>query len=216
MIPLTFLKRTVRRSKTTTVYLIAASAVMLLLNLYEIFRIREDAYFLLSSLVLSPSFFGITFSSLVISLFNDDRQSGLLEFLVSQGLSPAKLYVSYIYSFLLISIPTTIVVSALLGLLLNNLYYTLIILINAIGISWIVVPISLYISYFQANVGSSRSPLGTYIGYVILFSYIYLGVAVRSSAISQAMLYVGVSTLILAIVLTFVLGRSIKPDKLIA
>jgi len=216
MISFLFLKRMIKRSYSTTIYFLIASIILLIINIYEIVTIKIILPFILISLLMSPSFFGIMFSSLTVSLFIDDRQNGLLEFFIAEGIKPRKIYYEYVLAFLLISIPITVIVSVILGLLVSNLYYMILILINSIGISWMIIPPSLYLSYLQKIAGSSRSPLGTYIGFTILLSYIYSGTIIKSAiGIQNLMLYAGITILLIAILLTIVIGYTIKSEKLI-
>ena len=216
MISFLFLKRMIKRSYSTTIYFLIASIIFLIIDISEIVTIKIILPFILISLLMSPSFFGIMFSSLTVSLFIDDRQNGLLEFLIAEGVKPRKIYYEYVLAFLLISIPITVIVSVILGLLVRNLYYMILILINSIGISWVIIPPSLYLSYLQKTAGSSRSPLGTYIGFTILFSYIYSGTIIKSAVgIQNLMLYAGITILLIAILLTIVIGYTIKSEKLI-
>lgn len=216
MISFLFLKRMIERSYSTTIYFLIASIILLIINIYEIVTIKIILPFILISLLMSPSFFGIMFSSLTVSLFIDDRQNGLLEFFIAEGIKPRKIYNEYVLAFLLISIPITVIVSVILGLLVSNLYYMILILINSIGISWMIIPPSLYLSYLQKIAGSSRSPLGTYIGFTILLSYIYSGTIIKSAiGIQNLMLYAGITILLIAILLTIVIGYTIKSEKLI-
>ena len=216
MISFLFLKRMIKRSYSTTIYFLVASIILLIINIYEIVTIKIILPFILISLLMSPSFFGIMFSSLTVSLFIDDRQNGLLEFFIAEGIKPRKIYYEYVLAFLLISIPITVIVSVILGLLVSNLYYMILILINSIGISWMIIPPSLYLSYLQKIAGSSRSPLGTYIGFTILLSYIYSGTIIKSAiGIQNLMLYAGITILLIAILLTIVIGYTIKSEKLI-
>ena len=216
MISFLFLKRMIKRSYSTTIYFLVASIILLIINIYEIVKIKIILPFILISLLMSPSFFGIMFSSLTVSLFIDDRQNGLLEFFIAEGIKPRKIYYEYVLAFLLISIPITVIVSVILGLLVSNLYYMILILINSIGISWMIIPPSLYLSYLQKIAGSSRSPLGTYIGFTILLSYIYSGTIIKSAiGIQNLMLYAGITILLIAILLTIVIGYTIKSEKLI-
>jgi len=206
----------IKRSYSTTIYFLVASIILLIINIYEIVKIKIILPFILISLLMSPSFFGIMFSSLTVSLFIDDRQNGLLEFFIAEGIKPRKIYYEYVLAFLLISIPITVIVSVILGLLVSNLYYMILILINSIGISWMIIPPSLYLSYLQKIAGSSRSPLGTYIGFTILLSYIYSGTIIKSAiGIQNLMLYAGITILLIAILLTIVIGYTIKSEKLI-
>jgi hypothetical protein len=206
----------IKRSYSTTIYFLIASIILLIINIYEIVTIKIILPFILISLLMSPSFFGIMFSSLTVSLFIDDRQNGLLEFFIAEGIKPRKIYYEYVLAFLLISIPITVIVSVILGLLVSNLYYMILILINSIGISWMIIPPSLYLSYLQKIAGSSRSPLGTYIGFTILLSYIYSGTIIKSAiGIQNLMLYAGITILLIAILLTIVIGYTIKSEKLI-
>jgi len=216
MISFLFLKRMIKRSYSTTIYFLVASIILLIINIYEIVTIKIILPFILISLLMSPSFFGIMFSSLTVSLFIDDRQNGLLEFFIAEGIKPRKIYYEYVLAFLLISIPITVIVSVILGLLVSNLYYMILILINSIGISWMIIPPSLYLSYLQKIAGSSRSPLGTYIGFTILLSYIYSGTIIKSAiGIQNLMSYAGITILLIAILLTIVIGYTIKSEKLI-
>jgi|GEM_PF-1868746 len=216
MISFLFLKRMIKRSYSTTIYFLIASIILLIINIYEIVTIKIILPFILISLLMSPSFFGIMFSSLTVSLFIDDRQNGLLEFFIAEGIKPRKIYYEYVLAFLLISIPITVIVSVILGLLVSNLYYMILILINSIGISWMIIPPSLYLSYLQKIAGSSRSPLGTYIGFTILLSYIYSGTIIKSAiGIQNLMSYAGITILLIAILLTIVIGYTIKSEKLI-
>ena len=216
MISFLFLKRMIKRSYSTTIYFLVASIILLIINIYEIVTIKIILPFILISLLMSPSFFGIMLSSLTVSLFIDDRQNGLLEFFIAEGIKPRKIYYEYVLAFLLISIPITVIVSVILGLLVSNLYYMILILINSIGISWMIIPPSLYLSYLQKIAGSSRSPLGTYIGFTILLSYIYSGTIIKSAiGIQNLMLYAGITILLIAILLTIVIGYTIKSEKLI-
>ena len=216
MISFLFLKRMIKRSYSTTIYFLVASIILLIINIYEIVKIKIILPFILISLLMSPSFFGIMFSSLTVSLFIDDRQNGLLEFFIAEGIKPRKIYYEYVLAFLLISIPITVIVSVILGLLVSNLYYMILILINSIGISWMIIPPSLYLSYLQKIAGSSRSPLGTYIGFTILLSYIYSGTIIKSAiGIQNLMSYAGITILLIAILLTIVIGYTIKSEKLI-
>jgi hypothetical protein len=206
----------IKRSYSTTIYFLVASIILLIINIYEIVTIKIILPFILISLLMSPSFFGIMFSSLTVSLFIDDRQNGLLEFFIAEGIKPRKIYYEYVLAFLLISIPITVIVSVILGLLVSNLYYMILILINSIGISWMIIPPSLYLSYLQKIAGSSRSPLGTYIGFTILLSYIYSGTIIKSAiGIQNLMSYAGITILLIAILLTIVIGYTIKSEKLI-
>jgi len=216
MISFLFLKRMIKRSYSTTIYFLIASIILLIIDIYEIVTIKIILPFILISLLMSPSIFGIMFSSLTVSLFIDDRQNGLLEFFIAEGIKPRKIYYEYVLAFLLISIPITVIVSVILGLLVSNLYYMILILINSIGISWMIIPPSLYLSYLQKIAGSSRSPLGTYIGFTILLSYIYSGTIIKSAiGIQNLMLYAGITILLIAILLTIVIGYTIKSEKLI-
>jgi len=206
----------IKRSYSTTIYFLIASIILLIINIYEIVTIKIILPFILISLLMSPSFFGIMLSSLTVSLFIDDRQNGLLEFFIAEGIKPRKIYYEYVLAFLLISIPITVIVSVILGLLVSNLYYMILILINSIGISWVIIPPSLYLSYLQKIAGSSRSPLGTYIGFTILLSYIYSGTIIKSAiGIQNLMSYAGITILLIAILLTIVIGYTIKSEKLI-
>jgi len=117
MISFLFLKRMIKRSYSTTIYFLIASIILLIINIYEIVTIKIILPFILISLLMSPSFFGIMFSSLTVSLFIDDRQNGLLEFFIAEGIKPRKIYYEYVLAFLLISIPITVIVSVILGLL---------------------------------------------------------------------------------------------------
>jgi len=216
MMSFLLLKRMVKRSYTTTIYFLIFSIVFLIIDIYLIITIKTLAPFILTSLLLSPSLFGIMFSSLTISLFIDDKQNGLLEFFIAEGIKPKKIYNEYVLAYLTITIPITSITSIVLGLLVNNLYYLLLILINAIGISGIIIPLSIYLSYLQRVTGSSRSPLGTYIGFSILFLYIYSGTVVKSATeIQNLMLYLGITVLFIAILLTLLVGNVIKAEKLI-
>jgi hypothetical protein len=206
----------IKRSYSTTIYFLIASIIFLIIDISEIVTIKIMLPFILISLLMSPSLFGIMFSSLTVSLFIDDRQNGLLEFLIAEGVKPRKIYCEYVLAFLLISIPITVIVSVILGLLVRNLYYMILILINSIGISWVIIPPSLYLSYLQKIAGSSRSPLGTYIGFIILLSYIYSGTIIKSAiGIQNLMSYAGITILLIAILLTIVIGYTIKSEKLI-
>ena len=216
MISFLFLKRMIKRSYSTTIYFLIASIIFLIIDISEIVTIKIMLPFILISLLMSPSLFGIMFSSLTVSLFIDDRQNGLLEFLIAEGVKPRKIYYEYVLAFLLISIPITVIVSVILGLLVSNLYYMILILINSIGISWMIIPPSLYLSYLQKIAGSSRSPLGTYIGFTILLSYVYSGTIIKSAVgIQNLMLFAGITILLIAILLTIVIGYTIKSEKLI-
>ncbi len=114
------------------------------------------------------------------------------------------------------TLPVIFLISVILGLLVNNFYYLILILINAMGISWISVPLSLYLTVLQRTSGSTRAPLGTYIGLMIYFIYIFSTTYIKTTTeILDLLLYVGVGLLTLAIVLTILLGNLVRTEKLL-
>ncbi|MBB5255048.1 hypothetical protein D1869_05795 [Sulfurisphaera ohwakuensis] len=172
---------------------------------------------ILSSFLISPSLFGIMFSSLAVGLFIDDRQNGLLEFLVAEGFKPEKIFYIYAVSYLLVSVPIDALISGILGVFIHNLAYFVILLTNSIGISWIVVPVSMYFAYLQRVTGSSRSLLGTYIGVGLLFVLIYSSTIVTSETeVEEILLYSGIVFLVVAVLLTILIGKNFSSEKLIS
>ncbi|BAB66060.1 hypothetical protein [Sulfurisphaera tokodaii] len=217
MIYTAFIKRMVNRSRAITIYFLVLSITALFLDLYDIFKIKIVTPIILSSFLISPSLFGIMFSSLAVGLFTDDRQNGLLEFLVAEGFKPEKIFYIYTVSYLLVSVPIDILISYILGVFIHNLAYFVILLTNSIGISWIVVPVSMYFAYLQRVTGSSRSPLGTYIGVGLLFILIYSSTIVTSETkLEEILLYSGIVFLVAAILLTILIGKNFSSEKLIS
>ena len=156
------------------------------------------------------------FSSLAVGLFADDRQNGLLEFLVAEGFKPEKVFYIYTVSYLLVAVPIDAVISGVLGAFMHNLVYFVILLTNSIGISWIVVPVSMYFAYLQRATGTSRSPLGTYIGLGLLFLLIYSSSMITSEGeLEEILLYSGIILLTIAVLLTVLIGKNFGSEKLI-
>ncbi|BFI74401.1 hypothetical protein YN1HA_4990 [Sulfurisphaera ohwakuensis] len=217
MIYTTFIKRMVNRNRAITIYFLVLSITALFFSLYDIFKIKIMSPIILSSFLISPSLFGIMFSSLVLGLFTDDRQNGLLEFFVAEGFKPEKIFYIYTVSYLLVSVPIDALISGILGVFIHNLAYFVILLTNSIGISWIVVPVSMYFAYLQRVPGNSRSPLGTYIGVGLLFVLIYSSTIVTSeTAVEEILLYSGIIFLVVAVLLTILIGKNFSSEKLIS
>jgi len=136
---------------------------------------------------------------------------------VAEGFKPEKIFYIYTVSYLLVSVPIDILISYILGVFIHNLAYFVILLTNSIGISWIVVPVSMYFAYLQRVTGSSRSPLGTYIGVGLLFILIYSSTIVTSETkLEEILLYSGIVFLVAAILLTILIGKNFSSEKLIS
>ena len=217
MIYATFIKRMVNRSRAVTAFFLALSIATLVLDLHNIPEIKIVTPIILTTSLISPSLFGIMFSSLAVGLFADDRQSGLLEFLVAEGLKPEKIFYIYTVSYLLVSVPIDAIISGILGFFIHNLTYFVILLTNSIGISWIVVPISVYFAYLQRVTGSSRSPLGTFIGFGLLLILMYSSAIVTSETeLEEMLLYSGIAFLVVAVLLTIIIGKNFSSEKLVS
>ncbi|QPG48763.1 hypothetical protein HFC64_01110 [Saccharolobus solfataricus] len=90
-------------------------------------------------------------------------------------------------------------------------------MINALGISWFVIPTSLYITYFQRTTTSSRYTLGTFIGYGIFFVYLFSLQFITNNLreITSVMFYIGLAFVMLSAILTFSLLNKIRSEKLL-
>ncbi|BDC18272.1 hypothetical protein [Acidianus sp. HS-5] len=217
MIYTIFIKRMITRSRAITIYFLALAVSLLLLDIYYISQIKIITPIALSGFLTSPALFGIMFSSLAVGLFTDDRQNGLLEFFVAEGFSSEKIFYIYTSSYLLISVPIDAIISGILGIFIHNLLYFVILLVNSLGISWIVVPISMYFAYLQRVTGSSRSPLGTYIGVGLLFVLIYLSSIITSETeLEDILVYFGTALLVIAALLTILIGKNFSSEKIIS
>ncbi|QPG48762.1 hypothetical protein HFC64_01105 [Saccharolobus solfataricus] len=98
------------------------------LDIYISIRIAK-LYFspsLLMNYTISPLILGLGLSTLIISMFNDDRQSGLVEYLIAEGFKPSTLFITYLYyNIPYLSLTHRIRNISYIRRLLSNVYYSI-------------------------------------------------------------------------------------------
>jgi hypothetical protein len=224
------MKRSVRLSKTyfilgvvMTVYGIILSNVMTFVPANPANPVPVDltnSFPVLSVALLSLS--AVLFSLPVVMLFVYDKNSGVLEYLLSTGLDQLDIFKGYLKASLLLAayllVFSTITNSAI-GILLGTnlgLLASMGVLTFAIGISevFLVTVCMMAFSSLQKTPMGANQPLGVVIGVIPMFPTLILPLIFPSSAIVIDILIAAV-TLLVSLALLLSIGRLILREKLL-
>ncbi|PSN98526.1 hypothetical protein B9Q05_12685 [Candidatus Marsarchaeota G2 archaeon ECH_B_1] len=205
----TFNKRIIRRNSGYLAFLIA---LIVLLTIYDIHNLHivKTLPHILGIYIATPMIFGVLYSSMVASVFIEDKSSGLLEFLMASGIDSKWLIDMYIISYLILAIPILTVISTLFSVSMGNPRFLIELESNALGTSLLIISPTLYVSSLQKNAG--RYPVSVYIGVAIMFIYLSLS---NYKFMNTAPLYVGILLVILSLALTLSLRKRQRPEHLL-
>ncbi|SRR5579875_569546 len=205
----TFSKRIIRKNSW---YLLFLVVLMVLLTVYDIHNLHvvKKLPFVLGIYIATPMIFGILYSSLVASVFIEDKASGLLEFLMASGIDFKWLIDMYIISYLIIAFPTLTLISTLFSVLVEDSRLLVELESNAFGASLLIISLTLYVSSLQKNAG--RYPVSVYIGVAIMFAYFLLS---NYKFMNTAPLYVGTLLVVLSLALTLLLRGRLRPERML-
>ncbi|AAY80111.1 hypothetical protein [Sulfolobus acidocaldarius] len=208
-------KRASKRSLGTTFYLFTLSFIVFGLNIYFISRLSSQNPSFLSTATFPSLVFVIAFISLIVTLLGDDRQSGLLEYLVAEGFTAQEVYYGYLLAYLSISLPVIIPVDLVLGLMERNVLYILIVVLASVGTLFLTYSISFSFTGLQRVTGSSRYPLAAYVALGISLLYLFSYSIVGYKELLAFLLYLSTGLTVSGISLLLVVGKLIDEEKLL-
>jgi hypothetical protein len=179
-----------------------------------------DNFPFLSVALLSMS--GVFFSLPVVMLFVYDKNSGVLEYLLSTGLDQIDIFKGYVKSSLVLAIyllSFAVVLNSLVGAILGtglNLLMIIAVLTFAIGISevFLVTVCMVAFSSLQKTPMGANQPVGVIIGVIPMFPALILPIIFPSHAITID-LSVAAITIVASLALLLSVGRLILREKLL-
>lgn len=224
------MKRSVRLSKTYfilgimfTIYGIVLSNLMTLFPSAVTTPSPIDLtnnFPLLSVALLSMS--GVFFSLPVVMLFVYDKNSGVLEYLLSTGLDQIDIFKGYVKASLILTaylLSFAVILNTAVGTLLGtglNLLLIIAVLTVAIGFSevFLVTVCMIAFSSLQKTPMGANQPAGVIIGIIPMFPALILPIVFPSFAITID-LFVAAITIVASLALLLSVGRLILREKLL-
>jgi hypothetical protein len=174
----------------------------------------------LSVALLSMS--GVFFSLPVIMLFVYDKNSGVLEYVLSTGLDQIDIFKGYVRASLVLAaylLSFAVVLNTVVGFLLGtslNLLMIIDVLTVAIGISevFLVTVCMIAFSSLQKTPMGANQPVGVIIGVIPMFPALILPIIFPSYAITIDLLIAAI-TIVASLALLLSVGRLILREKLL-
>lgn len=175
---------------------------------------------LLSVALLSMS--GVFFSLPVVMLFVYDKNSGVLEYLLSTGLDQIDIFKGYVKASLILTaylLSFAVILNTAVGILLGtglNLLLIIAVLTVAIGFSevFLVTVCMIAFSSLQKTPMGANQPAGVIIGIIPMFPALILPIVFPSQAIIID-LFVAAITIVASLALLLSVGRLILREKLL-
>ncbi|EZQ11548.1 hypothetical protein CM19_00845 [Candidatus Acidianus copahuensis] len=216
---LDLVKRMFKRSIGTSLYLFILAVSLFGLSLYDIVKLGNAVILPSNSYIFAltiddPVALAMALSTLAVSLFIDDRNSGLLEYILASGYTKEKTITNYVITMIIPSVILEGAESLVLALLINNITYFPLMLVNSLGLTWLTFSLTSYINYLQRTPTSSRITLGSYIGLTLLLFYIFVLPHFMKSA-DLIITVLGLSMFISSVFFIVFITRYMKPEKLL-